>query len=145
MNAQRCSDISIGAAAEVRAGDLVYKGKVEQISPYADTKTGGRMIKIAIDNQDRSLIPGLFADVTITTGGLKPRLSIPKSAVMHRQDDYSDASVYLIKNGVAARKEITVDFVKGERIFIKEGMSAGDVVAVSRLEHLSDGCQVVIK
>ena len=145
VNAQRCSEISIGADAEVKAGDLFYRGKVEQISPYADTKTGGRMIKIAIDNQDRSLIPGLFADVTITTGGLKPRLSIPKTAVMHRQDDYSDASVYLIKNGVAARKEITVDFVKGERIFIKEGMSAGDVVAVSRLEHLSDGCQVVIK
>ena len=145
VNAQRCSDISIGAAAEVRAGDLVYKGKVEQISPYADTKTGGRMLKIAIDNGSSTLIPGLFADVTITTGGLQPRLAVPKDSVMHQQDDYGDAAVYMIKNGIALRKNITVDFIKGDRLFVKEGLSAGDVVAVSRLDLLSDGCQVVIK
>ena len=145
MNVQRCNNISVGFPAEVRVGDELYKGKVEQISPYADNKTGGRMIKIAIDNIDRSLIPGLFADVNIIAGGVQPRLSVPKDAVMHRQDDYSDASVFLIRDGGSFRKKITVDFVKGDRVFIKEGLSVGDVVAVSRLDHLSDGCQVVIK
>ena len=145
VNAQRCNSISVGSPAEVRAGDELYKGKVEQISPYADTKTGGRILKIAIDNIDRSLIPGLFADVTIVTGNVQPRLSVPKDAVIHRQDDYSDAEVFVILDGAAFRKRITVDFVKGDRVFIKEGISAGDVVAISMLDHLSDGCQVVIK
>lgn len=145
VNAWRCNGISAGSAAEVRAGDKLYKGKVEQISPYADTKTGGRVLKIAIDNVDKSLIPGLFADVNIITGDVQPRLSLPKEAVMHRQDDYSDASVFLIQDGMAFRKLITVDFVKGDKVFIKDGIATGDVVAVSRLDHLSDGCQVVIE
>ena len=145
VNAQRCNSIAVGSPAEIRAGDELYKGKVEQISPYADAKTGGRMLKIAIDNMDKSLIPGLFADVNIITGDAQLRLSVPKEAVIHRQDDYSDASIYLIQEGAAFRKKITVDFVKGDRVFISEGISAGDVVAISRIDHLSDGCQVVIK
>ena len=145
VNAQLCNSISEGSLAEVRAGEELYKGKVEQISPYVDTKTGGRMLKISIGNGDKSLVPGLFADVNIITGGIQPRLSVPKEAVMHRQDDYSDSTVFLVRDGIASRKTVTVDFVRGDRVFIIEGVAVGDVVAVSRLDHLSDGCQVVIK
>lgn len=145
VNAQRSNDISVGSSAEIRAGDKFYKGKVEQLSPYADTKTGGRMLKIAIDNIDKSLIPGLFADVIIITGDVQPRLFVSKEAVMHKQDDYSDATVFLIQDGISVRKKVTVDFVKEDKVFIKEGISVGDVVAISRLEHLSDGSRVVIK
>ena len=145
VNALRCNSISIGSPAEVKAGDDIYKGKVEQISPYADTNTGGRMLKIAIDNLEKSLIPGLFAEVNIISGDVQPRISVAKGAVMHQQDDYSDATAYLIRDGIAFRKTVTVDFVRGDRVFIKDGISQGDVVAVSRLDRLSDGCQVVIK
>ena len=64
---------------------------------------------------------------------------------MHKQDDYSDATVFLIQDGISVRKKVTVDFVKEDKVFIKEGISVGDVVAISRLEHLSDGSRVVIK
>ena len=145
VNAQRFNDISEGCAATVRSGTSVHYGVVEQVSPYADTKTGGRAIKISVDNKDKTLIPGLFADVSITVGEKQLRLSVPKDAVLHKQDDYSDASLFLVRDGHAFIQNVEVDFVNDSKIFLKGGLKAGDLVAISRLSLLSDGCEVKIR
>ena len=145
VNAQRFNDISEGCAATVRSGTSVHYGVVEQVSPYADTKTGGRAIKISVDNKDKTLIPGLFADVSITVGEKQLRLSVPKDAVLHKQDDYSDASLFLVRDGHAFIQSVEVDFVNDSKIFLKGGLRAGDLVAISRLSLLSDGCEVKIR
>ena len=145
VNAQRFNDISEGCAATVRSGTSVHYGVVEQVSPYADTKTGGRAIKISVDNKDKTLIPGLFADVSITVGEKQLRLSVPKDAVLHKQDDYSDASLFLVRDGHAFIQSVKVDFVNDSKIFLKGGLKAGDLVAISRLSLLSDGCEVKIR
>lgn len=145
VNAQRFNDIAEGCAATVRLGTAVHNGVVEQVSPYADAKTGGRSLKIAVDNTDKTLIPGLFAEVSITVGEMQLRLSVPKEAVLHKQDDYSDAALFLVRDGHAFLQNVTVDFVTDSKVFIKEGLKDGDSVAISRLGHLSDGCEVEVK
>ena len=145
VNAQRCNEISEGCAATVRLGAAVHNGVVEQVAPYADAKTGGRTLKIEVDNKDKSLIPGLFADVLITIGEKQLRLSVPKEAVLHKQDDYSDASLFLIRDGHAFLQNVTVDFITDSKVFLKEGLKDGDVVAISRLGLLSDGCEVEVR
>ena len=145
VNAQRFNEISEGSAATVRLGNASHNGVVEQVSPYADAKTGGRTLRIAVDNKDKTLIPGLFAEVSITVGEKQLRLSVPKEAVLHKQDDYSDASLFLIREGHAFLKNVTVDFVTDSRVFLKDGLTEGDAVAVSRLGHLSDGCEVEVR
>ena len=131
VNAQRCNEISEGCAASVRLGPAVHSGIVEQVSPYADAKTGGRTLRIAVDNKDKTLIPGLFAEVSITVGEKQLRLSVPKEAVLHKQDDYSDASLFLIRDSHAFLQSVTVDFVNDSKVFLKEG--------------LKDGCEVEVK
>ena len=37
------------------------------------------------------------------------------------------------------------DFVTDSKIFLHKGLKEGDVVAISRLGHLSDGCEVVLR
>jgi len=145
VNARRCNEISEGCAATVRLGSEIHNGVVEQVAPYADAKTGGRTLKISVDNKDKSLIPGLFAEVSITVGEKQLRLSVPKEAVLHKQDDYSDASLFLIRDGHAFLQNVTVDFITDSKAFLKEGLMDGDVVAISRLGHLSDGCAVEVR
>jgi len=145
VNALRFNDISEGCAATVRLGNEVHNGFVEQVSPYADAKTGGRMLKIAVDNKDKTLIPGLFAEVSITVGEKQLRLSVPKEAVLHKQDDYSDAVLFLVRDGHVFLQKVDVDFVNDSKIFLHKGLKEGDVVAISRLGHLSDGCEVVVR
>ena len=145
VNAQRCNEISEGCAATVRLGTTVHNGVVEQVAPYADAKTGGRTLKIAVDNKDKTLIPGLFAEVSITVGEKQLRLSIPKEAVLHKQDDYSDASLFLVRDGHAFLHKVAVDFVTDSKVFLKAGIKDGDVVAITRLGHLSDGCEVEVR
>ena len=145
VNAQRFNEIAEGCVATVRLGTAVHNGIVEQVSPYADAKTGGRTLKIAVDNRDKTLIPGLFAEVSITVGEMQLRLSVPKEAVLHKQDDYSDATLFLVRDGHVFLQNVEVDFVTDSKVFIKDGLKDGDVVAVSRLGHLSDGCEVEVK
>ena len=145
VNAQRCNEIAEGCAAAVRLGAAVHDGVVEQVAPYADAKTGGRTLKIAVDNKDKTLIPGLFAEVSIAVGEKQLRLSVPKEAVLHKQDDYSDASLFLVRDGHAFLHKVAVDFVIDSKVFLKGGIKDGDVVAITRLGHLSDGCEVEVR
>ncbi len=145
VNAQRFNEITEGCAATVRSGTSIHYGVVEQVSPYADAKTGGRTLKISVDNKDKALIPGLFAEVSITVGEKQIRLYVPKEAVLHKQDDYSDASLFLVRDGHAFLKKVEVDFMTDSKIFLKDGLKHGDLVAVTRLAHLSDGCEVLVR
>ena len=145
VNARHFNEITEGCAATVRLGSVVHNGVVEQVSPYADAKTGGRTLKIAVDNKDKTLIPGLFAEVSITVGENQLRLAVPKEAVIHKQNDYSDASLFLVRSDHVFLKDVTVDFVTDSKVFLKEGLEDGDMVAISRLGHLSDGCKVEVK
>ena len=42
-------------------------------------------------------------------------------------------------------EKVDVDFVTDSKIFLHKGLKEGDVVAISRLGHLSDGCEVVVR
>ena len=103
------------------------------------------MLKIAVDNKDKTLIPGLFAEVSITVGEKQLRLYVPKEAVLHKQDDSSDAVLFLVRDGHVFLQKVDVDFVTDSKIFLHKGLKEGDVVAISRLGHLSDGCEVVVR
>ncbi len=145
VNAQYFNEISEGCAATIRSGTSIHNGVVEQVSPYADAKTGGRNLKIAVDNKDKTLIPGLFAEASITVGEKQLRLYVPKDAVLHTQDDYSDASIFLVRDGHVFQQKVKVDFVTDSKIFLCSGVKNGDLVAISRLGYLVDGCKVVVK
>lgn len=127
----------IGKGQEVKLVILgeEYVGTVDVMAPYADSGSGGRTMKIAVENREMKLYPGLFADVTVLTGACTERTFVPREAVR-------DGKVFVIRDNRAFESRVNVDFISGDKAYVSSGAEPGTVVAVSGLDILRDGCPV---
>lgn len=118
-----------------------FKGKIEHVSGAIDPVTRSRQIEIVLDNPDRKLIPGAYAEVSINLVKAVPAQIIPPSAlVISKNDPYV----------VIVNKEDKVEFhaVKigrdlGKTIEIIDGVSPGDALILSPSELLEEGEKVI--
>jgi multidrug efflux pump subunit AcrA (membrane-fusion protein) len=92
-------------------------------------------IEVAVDNPDRSLLPGMTARVLITTGEASNALTLPRSAVQR-----DGASVLLLEGDRARRAPIQVAPVDDETVEVLGGIAADATVLIG--DGLRDGDHV---
>ena len=64
-----------------RPGDT-FSGRVEALLPEVDARTRTQTARIAVDNPDGTLAPGMFATVQLTVAGSQPRPLVPDEALI---------------------------------------------------------------
>ncbi|MHB9024610.1 MAG: efflux RND transporter periplasmic adaptor subunit [Armatimonadota bacterium] len=122
-------------------------GTVTRISRIAEPKDVGRVrakiirARIDVREGDLPLRPGMEVNVTGSAPAGASTLLVPNDAVIRLGDQ---DSVYVIQAGRARRREVTVGQSNFELTQVLSGLSAGEQVAVSNLERLSDGARVKI-
>lgn len=113
---------------------LPLRGKVESVQPLPDP--GGWMnsdVKmyttlVTIEGHNSSLRPGMTAEVTILVTQLENVLSVPVQAVVQGQGkDY----VFLLTPDGPVRTEVKLGITNQKVIEVKEGLKAGDEVAMN--------------
>ncbi|WP_426481184.1 efflux RND transporter periplasmic adaptor subunit [Chryseobacterium sp. R2ACT005] len=116
------------------------KGKLENASGNFDRNTGSIQMKAVFQNPDKLLRAGGTARVMIHNA-LNGVIKLPKTSVKDIQDRFF---VYKL-NGKDKVKmtQITVSGSTSQDYFIKEGVNAGDKIAINRIDALTDGAQVV--
>ncbi len=142
----------------------LFFGRIDLISPVAETQSRTFQTSILIDNSNNNLKAGMFARVIINVAEFKDAVAVPKDAVIMRQDQ---EYCFIIKNDdkkpdePAAEQEnesddkdssqedapaINVSMVKvrtgiedSSFVQIIEGVKAGDKVIVSGHYDLNDG------
>ena len=62
--------------------DKHFEGDVNAISPKVDTDTRNVQVEAKVSNPDRLLMPGMFAKISLETGGEKRYLTLPQTAVV---------------------------------------------------------------
>ncbi len=110
-------------------------------------------------NPDRKLLPGMFANLTVTTGAGADVLTLPRTAIVYSL--YGD-SVFVVApasapaagaqaapaGGVGAliveRRFVRVGEVRGERVAVEEGIKAGERVVSAGQIKLQPNAPVVI-
>jgi len=160
------SMFSKGSAVELAADAYpgrVFKGEVEAFDAKLGQDTRMLMVRARVPNPDRTLMPGMFANVAVLSGGAKELVTVPRTAVTYGL--YGD-SVWVVKQGAAepaakpapsagaepvasavaadaaptgaipAEPKLTV-----ERRFVRVGPTEGDRVAI--LEGVKAGDEVV--
>lgn len=135
LNASHFHNVRPGQTVKLNILEEEFEGRIELISPYADPRTGGRSIRISVDNSGKKLYPGLFAGISVITGAGAERTFIPREAV-------KDNQVFVIRGEKAFSSKVDVEFITGDKAYISAGPEAGDRVAVTGLELLWDGCPV---
>lgn len=123
----------------------IYFGRINAINPIVDVNTRNVLIEATLSNPREELLPGIFADVVITTGAPQKYLTLPQSAVSF--NPYGSL-VYLVKQK-GKTKTVVQAFVttgerRGDQVAILAGIKEGDVVVSSGQLKLKNGSRIVV-
>ena len=91
-----------------------------------------------VDNPDRKLKPGMFADVLLDIGKQK-QAAIPENAIFERQEK---KRVYVIADGRLEERVLQLGAKVEHLVAVQHGIKPGDKVAVGDLSALTNGARV---
>jgi membrane fusion protein (multidrug efflux system) len=112
-----------------------FSARVLRISPVIDAVSGTIKVTLEVSGQGK-LRPGMFASVFLVIDTHENALVIPKQALS--LESLADA-VYIVADGVAARRDVTLGFEEAEVVEVTGGLQEGDQIIVVGQDGLSDG------
>jgi membrane fusion protein (multidrug efflux system) len=148
--------LSAGQEARIQVRSYTEKsftGMVNKISPILDPQTRMAEIEVLIDNHDKLLKPGMYAEVEVTTGTLEnvmvvPRFASIESTTMERIDGEDQVIknfyVFTISHGQAKQKKLDVRYINHKTIAVNDGIAVGDTMVITGQNNLRDGMGVSI-
>ncbi|PCJ99195.1 MAG: efflux transporter periplasmic adaptor subunit [Zetaproteobacteria bacterium] len=109
-------------------GIQAQDAKIDYIYPTIDRTTRTGRVRLVLDNADKMIKPGAYADVEFETG-VKRRLSIPSDAILKSKD--GDFVVVAMREGRFQPKKVLSGLHYKGRTEILEGLVENDDVVVS--------------
>ncbi|MBX6315980.1 MAG: efflux RND transporter periplasmic adaptor subunit [Isosphaeraceae bacterium] len=119
-----------------------FRGAVARLARSEDPSTRSMRVEIDLPNPDGLLCAGMYGRVTIELSPPTQHLTIP-AACLVGQSDPSGPSVYVVREGRAYRKSITVGDDDGIRIEVLSGLDADEEVVLRPGGSLTDGHPVI--
>jgi membrane fusion protein, multidrug efflux system len=117
-------------------------GSVVTLDNQIDQATGTVRVKAIFDNRDHALFPSQFVNVQLLADTRRAELVIPAAAL---QQGPQGTFVYLLHEGKAVVRPVTVRIVEDERVSIAKGLDSGDVVITEGIDRLRDGTAVEVR
>ena len=124
------------------ASDVVFRGRIRQISPVVDTATGTVKVTVEAVQPPAAVRPGAFVTVAIVRETRPTALRVPREAVIR---ELRDAHVFVAEKGVAKRRDITLGIEEGNYVEAISGIKAGEQVIVAGQGALKDGSAVKVQ
>ncbi len=131
--------MGVEVAVDLFPGEA-FKGNVSLIYPAINTATRTFTVEVSIPNSNLRLRPGMYCRATIRLGE-KQGIMLPDLAVQ-KQMGTAERYVYVIENGVAHRRTITIGRQIGNRYDVLSGLQAGEEVVISGVSRLAEGTAV---
>jgi membrane fusion protein, multidrug efflux system len=135
--------IKPGIAGTLQVRELPGRSFTAHVARSAGTlEASSRTLRVELDvpNPERTLLPGMYAEVTLKLERAYTALALPASAVLSTKDGLRIA---VIESGDTVRlKPIVVERDNGTEIEIASGLDAKDAVIVSPRPFTSDGQKV---
>jgi membrane fusion protein, copper/silver efflux system len=126
------ASVEPGQAATIRVRSLPgrnFDGRVALIYPQVNKETRTTKVRIVIPNPDGVLRPDMYADVEVATGGGKPVVAVPNSAVI---DTGTRQIVILDKgDGRFEPREVKIGAQGGGYTEVRDGLVPGDRIVVA--------------
>lgn len=140
-------------AAQIRLGDPVkvrvqglnqdIEGKVSRFADSLDRQTRTMETEIDFDNRDSRLIPGMYAETTVSTTSKKGILAIPLEAASRNGDD---ATVLVVNaQNLVEERHVKLGLDDGSRVEVLAGLSENDRVIIGNRTEFRNGQKVAPK
>jgi membrane fusion protein (multidrug efflux system) len=118
-----------------------FEGQVKKIGLEADASNRTFPVEIEVDNRERELLPGMLARVTFTQRVDQDQIVVPRHTIMERD---SGRIVYVVDNGKAFQREVSIGISQREKVQILKGLSTGEKLVVEGHTKLTDGEEINI-
>jgi RND family efflux transporter MFP subunit len=122
--------------------DKEFEGVVNIVYPAINATTHTFNVEVLVPNAKEILRPGMFARTEFNMGSRKS-LVVPDVAVQ-KQMGVNDRYVYVIKDGVAERRIVTLGRQVGQQVEILSGVAEGEEVAITALSKIKNGTSVEV-
>ena len=120
-----------------------HRGRLDFFDNQVNPQTGTIRLRAIFDNQDRSLVPGMFARVRVPAGPPEKTLLVPEVAV---GSDQGYKYVYVVNEQTNVETRlITTGRAHGTMRAVSKGLTPDDRVVVNGLVMLRPGIKVDIQ
>ena len=136
--------IRLGAKAEIALAALPQKtvsGRVVSVNPTIDTERRTCRVLLEIENPDRAVRPGMFADVRVEAARYEDRLLVPREALLTRDDR---KVVFVYEGGRAKWRYVETGAETDEMVEVREGLAARDTLITAGHFNLAHNAQVIV-
>ncbi len=140
----------------------VFKGEIQSLDARVAQDTRTLLVRAILPNEERNLLPGMFANVTVLVGDPADVVTVPRTAVTYSL--YGD-SVYVVKPAaagdgkpppgttggttaepalIAERRFVRTGAVRDDRVAITSGLAVGEQVVTTGQIKLNPGASIRI-
>lgn len=137
----RTTPVSITVEA---LGNRIFNGGSIEKGIEGSSITHTYDIKVSVANPDTELLPGMVCKVSFG-GSTKNVMLLTAPITSVHKNARGEQFVWVVKDGKALRRKVTVGNAVGNRIAITQGLSEGDVIVTEGHQKLSEGSQVTVK
>ncbi|MCD6586103.1 MAG: efflux RND transporter periplasmic adaptor subunit [Desulfobacteraceae bacterium] len=116
-----------------------FKAKIDRVYPRLEWESRTRIIEIKITDPVQ-LIPRLFARVSVQGRVADDAVVVPDAAII--TTPRGDKIVFVVSEGKASMRKVSLGLEQGQRIQIIDGVQAGEMVVVAGNLNLKDGVPV---
>ena len=116
-----------------------FEGQVRYVSPALQADSRTLVVEALVPNDSGMLKPGSFATARVEQASERPGILVPTAAV---RTVSGTSRVYVVAGERAEERIVTVGQTVDDLVEITTGLKAGESVATSNVEKLSDGAHV---
>lgn len=138
------SSIGIGDKALIcipAMSDRFLEGNVVEKAIVANPLSRSYEVKIAVDNKDNILLPGMLTDTYITGNNNVTGIILPANVI--QIDEQNNNFVWINQDGKACKRVITCGVYTAEGVVVAGGISDGDEVIISGQHKVSEGSAII--
>ncbi len=131
-----------GQAVEVSVGaypNEIFGGAITAVAPQIDVAGHSVTLRAELPNPELKLRPGLFAQVSVTLAVKPDAILVPEQAIWPIGND---KTVYVVEDGKAVRRLVTLGQRQPGQVEILSGLAAGDEVITAGQMKIFDGAAV---
>jgi RND family efflux transporter MFP subunit len=113
-------------------------GTIVEVSSAADERSGMFPIEVQFDSPPPRLVSGLVARLRLAPSSESAPLTyVPMAALV--EGDGDRASVFVVDNGKALKRDVRVAFITADSIALESGLAPGETVITDGALFLENG------
>jgi HlyD family secretion protein len=125
--------------------DRKYEGAIDEVSPEADRAKATVQVKVKVTNPDDYLRPDMNATVAFYDEAKAAANEPAKRIVVVPQGAVQNGSVYVMVNGHARKRPVTVGGTSSRGVLVESGLIGGEDLIMNPPANLKDGQNVRAK